>query len=137
MIHARFFTAALMLFFAFTTLGCEKKPIVVTASSAGTEILPLPGKRKIEGTINKKLEIQGREVPVGTRVKVRETWVLRKYPKQGKTGYRITGYYDVDTQTEGLALPRGAADVYFLCEIEGFESNQPIPTKAFEPDAFL
>jgi len=131
--------AILLTFFVVIVLccACEKKAIVVNASATGTVVLPLPGKRQVEGTIYKKLQIDGREVAAGTRAEVRETWVLRKRPQEGKTGYRITGFYDVNTQADGLALPAGAADVYFVCEIEGFDRNHPVPSRAFEPDASL
>ena len=130
-------TFSLLLLGSSAFFACEKKPIVVDASAAGTKSIPLRGDRSATGVVSKRLSVKGQDIVLGTRAKVFETWVLRKNPKPDDKGFRILGHYDVNTQAEGLALPRGAANVYFLCALEGFPGKWPIPSKAFELDAGL
>jgi hypothetical protein len=102
-------------------LGACERTLVVEADPAGTTRLALSGEPGRHGMLTRTLRYGGQEIKAGTTVKVFETWLLRKEEGANPPGYRIPGMYDPSTRTDGLVLPRGSVDVFYV----GVPPDQP------------
>lgn len=96
--------------------GCDRT-VTVSASPAGAQKLALSGDKGVEGTLSRPLKQGATTLPVGTRVRVLETWLLRKDKSTKPPGYRISGLYDPTVRTDGLMLPRHSVDAYYFAAV--------------------
>lgn len=125
------FVLVVALVVAAIGAGCDR-PLAVTVDAAGARKLALRGEVGVEGVTTRTLLFAGSELPKGTALKVRETWVVRK--DGGKPpAVRVTGAYDPAKDGAAFSLPDGAADLYYACLVgPDFQRERPIPAEAFE-----
>jgi hypothetical protein len=88
-------------------------PEAVHVSDVGLKKLPLAGRMSVIGVLRAAVRVGEQEFPAGTRLRVEETWLLRKDPAAVPAGYRVMGLHDPTAASDGLALPRHAVEVYF------------------------
>jgi len=96
--------------------GCDRT-VTVDVNPGGAQKLALHGIRGGEGELLRPIKYGATTVPAGTRVRVMETWLLRKNKKTKPPGYRIGGLWDATQQNDGLMLPRHAVDTYFFASV--------------------
>lgn len=112
--------------------GCDR-PVEVKVDPAGAQRLALAGDRAVVGTVTRTLTRQGRTLPKGTRVRIDETWLMRKDGKE-PAGYRISGLYDPTQRSDGLALARNAVDAYYVAyPLDEAAGLIPVPAAYFKP----
>lgn len=115
-------------------IACEDRPILVTERGTGAELLSLTGERGVSGSTTRPLRYGDVDVPKGTKVRVGETWMVRK-EKGNPPSYRIKGMYDPAVRDDGFILPARAVDVFFHASIApGHTKLIPIPQEAFARD---
>ncbi len=114
--------------------ACEDRPILVTERGTGAELLSLTGERGVTGQTTRPLRFGDVDVPAGTKVRVGETWMVRK-EKGNPPSYRIKGMYDPAVRDDGFILPARAVDVFFHASVApGHTKLIPIPQEAFARD---
>lgn len=112
--------------------GCDRT-VTVDAQPAGAEKLALRGESGREGTLLRPIKYGVTTYPEGTKVRVLETWLLRKDKKAKPPGYRIGGLYDATQQNDGLMLPRHAVDTYYLTTVvPELREKVVVPARWFE-----
>ena len=121
------------LVFMVSALGCDR-PLVVKETAQGAELLALSGEQRVEGSTTRPLRYQTVELPKGTKVRVGETWLVRKN-EGSPSAYRIKGFYDPSTRSDGFVLPARAVNVFFNCAVgPDYEKLVPVPQEAFARD---
>lgn len=117
----------LWIAFVLLTLSACNRPIVANADPTGTERLPLRGDAERIAVLDRDVHTPQGIVSRGTRLRVWETWLLRKDAQTQPPGYRVSGLYDPSSQNQGLVLPRGTIHVYFYGPpIDGSLSPTPV-----------
>jgi hypothetical protein len=76
----------------------------------------LRGEVEVEGTLKRSVQNGDRLAAKGVAVVVQETWLIRR-EKADPPAYRILGLYDPTKAAEGLMLPAGSLDVYFMATV--------------------
>ncbi|MCP4500866.1 MAG: hypothetical protein GY822_12970 [Deltaproteobacteria bacterium] len=116
----------LSISFCFLVSGCG--PLEVNADPTGAKLLPLSGKLSIEGSLKRDLKVLGKVHAKGTKVRVLETWLIRKDSNKTPPAYRIKGLYDPAVQSSGFVLPDRAVEVFALCAVgPDYKKNIAVP----------
>lgn len=116
-----------------STAACDR-PLVVTETAAGAELLALSGDKMVSGVTTRSLRYGDAELPKGTKVRVGETWLVRKNDGD-PPAYRIKGYYDPATRSDGFILPSRSVNIFFNAAVApAYEQIVPIPQEAFARD---
>lgn len=117
----------------FLIAACDR-PLVVTETAAGAELLALSGDKMVTGVTTRSLRYGEAALPKGTKVRVGETWLVRKNAGD-PPAYRIKGYYDPATRSDGFILPSRSVNIFFNAAVApAYEQIVPIPQEAFARD---